>query len=455
MADLAALVAEREVSAEDVVEMYLDRITRLEPLLHAYITVTAERARSDARQADLNAASGPALSAVHGMPIAVKDVFETAGIRTTSGARMFADRVPDRDADVIRRLEGLGAVLLGKTFLGELTMATPLVDPPFPLPRNPWDLDRFPGGSSGGSAVAVAAGLCAAALGTDAGGSIRIPASYCGVVGYMPTRGLVESGGLMPPSWSFGQIGPITRTVRDAARLVDAMAPSPASGLPRRLETSLDLSTAHLRVGVPRSFVDAERSLEQAVRSAFARAVDQVAEVAATVVEVDLPEPQTTLPLHKVITLSEFLALHAPRLRSDPGLFDPLVWKRVQPGLLYSAVDYIQAQRGREAVCGALDRVMQTVDVLITPTTPVTAPHYASDLLSNPAFLRIGVFTHLFNLTGQPSISVPCGFDDSGMPVGLMFSGRRWDDLDVLSLSHAFMERHPLSPLHPPLALLH
>lgn len=439
---LATHLERRSISPVDLTDTYLARIERLDGTLHSYLTVTAEQARAEAHRAELEITRGSYRGLLHGIPIGLKDLFDTAGIRTTAGSRVLADRVPTQDSTVTSRLRAAGAILLGKQMMHEF--ATGLPDPGdyFPAPRNPWDLERTPGGSSSGTGAALAAGLCAGGMGSDTGGSIRNPAAYSGIVGLKPTYGLVSRRGVISLSWTLDHAGPMARTVADVAIVLQAVAghdpADPASAdtpIPEYLP-ALTGTAGGIRIGVPRSDLERTEGLEADVLQAFYEAVGALEQLGAEVRDVELPLLDHARTVQPTIMFSEAVAFHEPWLRTRRHEYGRGFQDRALSGLFYSATDYIQALRGRALICRELEALMTTVDLIAAPTVPRTAPTYAEDA-DTPARMR-GLFTGIFNVTGQPSISLPCGFDRRGLPIGLMLSGRAFDERTVLRAADAY-----------------
>lgn len=452
---LASLIRERRLSSQELTTAFLSRIERLDSHLHSYVTVTAERALAEARRADEEMANGLDRGLLHGIPLALKDLIDTAGVRTTGGSRLLRDRVPTLDATVTTRLREAGAVLLGKQTLGEFAIGAPHPDDFFPPARNPWGLDRIPGGSSSGTGAAVAAGLCAGGLGTDTGGSIRNPAGYSGIVGLKPTYGLVSRRGVIPLAWTLDHVGPLARTVADAALLLQAIvghdpadptsantAPSPA------FLSTLNESIKGIRIGVPRSFMESVEALVPEVLHTFDTALQVLRDLGAETCDVTLPLVEHAPTIQSTIMIAEAVAYHEPFLRTHRDHFGHGFQSAVLPGLFYTAADYIQAQRGRAVICRSIEDILERVDLIAIPTTVRTAPTFA-EYEAMPANLR-GLFTCTFNLTGQPSISIPCGFDSLGLPVGLLLSGRAFDEATILRAAQAYERATEWHTRHPP-----
>lgn len=439
---LAEEIEARRVSPIEVIEAYLARIERLDGQIHAYITVTAERARDEARAAETAIGQGRYRGPLHGIPIGLKDLFDTAGVRTTGHSLLFADRVPEQDSTCARRLAEAGAVLLGKLSMHEFAYGPAVPDGGFLAARNPWDLERVPSGSSSGSGAALAAGLCAGALGSDTGGSIRGPASICGIVGHKPTYGLCSRAGVLSLAWSLDHTGPMARTVEDCAILLQALAgydPSdPASANVPIPDYRVDLAKGigGLRIGAPLDFLETVPDLEPETFAAYRTALDELRRLGATVEPVALPEARHINPIGGIILVAEAYAYHQDSFRDSPRLYGEPFFTRTLPGALLSAADYITAQRGRAKIRRGFAELMSRFDLLALPTFPHPAVTFAEDL-ATPAWGRTSL-TRMFNLTGMPAISVPCGFSAAGLPIGLQLAGRPFEDATVLRAAHAY-----------------
>jgi len=441
LAEAAEAVRRRRVSPLELTEACLARIAAANPKLNAFITLTADLAREQARAL----AAGPWRGPLHGIPVAVKDLFDTAGVRTTAASAVFANRIPGRDAEVVRRLRAAGAVLLGKLNMDEFAYNFTSETSHFGPCRNPWNPALTPGGSSGGSAVAVAAGMCFAALGSDTGGSIRLPASFCGVVGLKPSYGRVSLRGVLPLAWSMDHAGPLARTVRDAALVMDVIAgpdPDDPDSLPvpgGGFAAALASPPAKFRIGVPRKlFFD---RLDSEVEAAFARAMAVFERLGAHVRDVELP----AIPPLPVLRAEAF-AWHEPMLPQHAGQYHPHTLREVREGSGISMGDYARAlrelKRLRLEVCG----VFPGVDVLATPTAP--GPAFPLGLAKpDLVYLRN---TIPFNIFGIPAISVPCGFTRAGLPIGLQLAGAPLADARLLAVAHAFEQAAGIAPAAPP-----
>ncbi len=459
IARAASALQARECSPLELTEAYLQRIETLNPRVNAYITVTAERARADARRATEELAAGSSRGPLHGIPIALKDLYETAGIRTTGGGKIHANHVPAHDCPVAQRLRDAGTILLGKLNTHEYAYGVTTNNPHYGTTRNPWNLEHIPGGSSGGSGAAIAAGLATATLGTDTGGSIRMPASVCGVVGLKPTYGRVSKAGVLPLSYLFDHTGPITRTVEDAALVLNAIAGyDPTDATTVRVPTEdytacLRDGVRGLRIGIPRGyFYD---HLEDDVAAAVERAIAELRRLGADVRDVEIPGVADGVGALFGLVLAEAQEIHADALRTRPADFGADV-----RGLLTSpspdAAMLMLGLRARDALTVSMRRVLESVDLLVTPTTPIVAARIGQDTIRYggleesilSAMIRC---TAPFNATGLPALSIPCGFTGAGLPVGLQFAGRPFDEVTVLRAGHAYEQATEWHLSQPPL----
>jgi aspartyl-tRNA(Asn)/glutamyl-tRNA(Gln) amidotransferase subunit A len=443
--EAAASLRARRISSLELTTAALGRIDRLNTTLNAFITVTGEQSLERARQADSELAAGRHRGPLHGIPVAVKDLFATRGVLTTAGSLLYRNLVPDHDATVVARLEAAGAVMLGKLNMHELAYGITSANPHFGAVRNPWNTAHSPGGSSGGSGAAVAAGMAYAALGTDTGGSIRIPASFCGTVGLKPTYGRVSRHGVIPLSWSLDHAGPLTRSVRDAALVLNAIA-----GYDRADATSArhpvvdfvpeeDVPVRGLRVGFPESFFfeRLDSDVESSVRGAIARMQSLGAEVRP----VKLPDMAAINATGRMILLCEASAMLEPHL-GDRSQFGPDVLALLDQGRLLPATDYIHALRLRKQMQSEFAKVWSSVDCLITPTTPNTAPRVGESTVKlggreEDVRLATTRLVRSMNLLGLPALSMPCGMSSGGLPVGLQIVGPPFDEALILRVGAA------------------
>jgi len=431
LTEAAEQIRSRRLSPVELTCDCVARIERLNPELNAFITVTAEQALEAARTAESEINSGNYRGPLHGIPIGLKDLFDTAGVRTTAASHQFRDRVPTADAEVVRRLKQAGAVIVGKLNMHEFAFGMSGVVSAFGAVKNPWNRERITGGSSSGSAAAVAAGLCAAALGSDTSGSIRCPPALCGVVGHRPSAGLVSTRGAVPLSTSFDTAGPITSTVRDAAMLFDVLAGQSTYA------AVLEEDVSRLRVGVARrNFFD---DLDADVAACVEAALQVIRNLVAEVREVEVP-----VEGFRTIFNAEIYEYHEAMIRGHPELYDPRTLFRLQKCADISATNYIRERHRLDAHRAQAERIFEQVDVVITPTTPSPAPKIA-DLEALPiGDVRPFEVKHLmrntlpFSALFWPSTSVPCGLTRDGLPVGMQIASRPGADSICLRVGYAY-----------------
>jgi aspartyl-tRNA(Asn)/glutamyl-tRNA(Gln) amidotransferase subunit A len=442
----ARLIRARKVSAVELTRATLDRIAALDRL-KVFITVTPELALSQARRADRDLARGTYRGPLHGVPVSLKDLYWTKGIRTTGGSKILRDFIPKQDATATARLAEAGAVLVGKANLHEFASGATTENPFYGTCHNPWNFDYIPGGSSGGSAAAVAAGLGLASLGSCTGGSIRIPAAFCGIVGLKPTYGVVPRTGIVPNSSSLDHGGPMTRTAADAAVVLEAIAgpdgKDPSAVLARlpSARTARRKSLKGLRVGVPTNYyfdvIDPE--VEALVRAA----IDALRRLGARVVPVAVPDVEHCLDACVVVAWSECTNFHRRWLVERPQDYGADTLEYLTGALAYRGTDYVQAQRVRARIRHSLRGVFEKVDVLVSPTGVLTASRigqtdFKLGRRSVPVLSVMARITCIANLTGEPAVSVPCGFTKAGMPAGLQIQGPKMSDMTVLAVAHAY-----------------
>ncbi len=447
LAEVARLLKRRTVSPVEVTRAILDQIAAFDHRLNAFLTVRGNEALAAARRAERAIRAGRYRGPLHGVPVSVKDLVQTAGIRTTCGSRILAEWVPDTDATLIRRFREAGAILIGKTHLHEFAYGPTNLNPHYGPSRNPWDPDRMTGGSSGGSGGAVATGCSYASIGTDSGGSLRIPAAFCGVVGLKPTYGRISRAGIFPLSWSQDHAGPLTRTVADAAITLQALAgfdpadPGSSRQPVPNFSRGLTAGVKGLRLGVPKEFFWDE--VDPEVAGAVKKAIAVLAGLGGSVREVHWPMAAEARALSFLIMGAEAFSVHERWLKERPEDYGPDVRQRLAQGATILAADYLRAQRLRRRFIESLDAVFETCDVLLTPTVPVAAPRLEESNLRWPKETEsmtaaLTRFTRPFNLTGTPALSVPCGFTAGGLPVGLQIAGRAFDEATVLRVGHAY-----------------
>lgn len=456
--ELAPLLASSKVSPVTLAEAVLARIDKLNPRLNAFLTVTADQARVQARAAEQEIRAGRYRGPLHGIPISLKDIIATRGVRTTAGSKILADWVPDHDAAVVERLAAAGAVLIGKNTLHEFAFASTSINPHYGPVRNPWDRERIPAGSSGGSAVAVAAGLGCASIGSETGASIRRPAAFCGCVGFKPTFGRVSRHGVVPHSWSLDHLGPLTRSVADAAVVFEATAgrdPRDAATTARALpdlQAALGQGVRGLRLGVPRAYLD--EGVHHTVLAAFVDMVAALTERGAQMVDVTLPTVQYTAITSTTLMLAECGTYHRPWLRTRAADYGVDVRERLQVGACLGAAEYLMAQRARRAIARDVRTAFERIDALVAPAamTPATPIAEGAAALGDAFY---GVGHHAFNLVrlpsllGLPAIAVPCGATPEGLPLGLQVIGRAFDEATPLRIAHAVEQAQGPRPRPP------
>ncbi|HUH03822.1 MAG TPA: Asp-tRNA(Asn)/Glu-tRNA(Gln) amidotransferase subunit GatA [Kofleriaceae bacterium] len=478
LADQARRLAAGELSSTELTRIYLDRIAAANPALNAYLRIDKGGALATAARIDAARASGDELGPLAGVPLALKDIFVTEGLETTAASRILAGWIPPYDGTAVARLRAAGAVILGKLNMDEFAMGSSNEASAFGPCRNPWDPSRVPGGSSGGSAAAVAAGLCAASLGTDTGGSIRQPASMCGIVGIKPTYGRVSRYGVIAFASSLDQVGPLTHTVEDAALLLEHIA-----GLDPRDATSIDAPVPRyrealtgdlrgLRVGLPREYFTAD--IDPEVAAAIEAAIETLRGLGCEVHEVSLPHTEHALPVYYLLApaeassnLARYDGVRYGLRASDPGDdlldlyrksrgagFGPEVKRRIMLGTFalrsgYYDAYYRKAQQVRALIKRDFDRAFEQVDVIVSPTTPT--PAFPLGAKTTPLEMYLAdVFTLSCNLAGLPGLSLPCGFTAAGLPIGLQLMGKPLDEQTVLRVGHGFETAAGLGRRRPP-----
>lgn len=454
MSELAPKLERREISCQELVQASIERTEKIEARLNSYITFLPERALAEAREVDRAIGGGNYLGPLHGIPISIKDLFDVAGIPTTAGARFLLNQVPEKDSAVARRLRQAGTVLLGKSNLNKFAGGESGDNPDFGRMGNPWNPEFSPGGSSGGSGIQVAAGMAALSVGSDNGGSVRIPAALCGVVGLKPTHGRISMEGMFPRAYTLDHAGPLTRTVEDCAIALQVLA-----GHERGDSTTLNRPVPSyrqeikkpvrgLRVGVDRKYA----SLGQpAVLAAFEKALEQLVALGAMFREVSVPSVEALTEVMYAVFYPEWGAAHEPWLRERPGEYG---FPGARAALLIPAVSYIKAAQRRRLLQAEYARATREIDLLATPTYPLDRrpfgeyPLVQGKPLSFDDALR---YTMPFDLLGLPAISLPCGFSADGSPIGLQLVGRAFDEPTVLRAAYAFEQATEWHRRRPPL----
>ena len=443
--EAGGLLRSGELSPVELVQAHLDRIEALDGRLQAFITLLKDEALADARAAESEIRRGDYKGPLHGIPIGLKDIYDTGGIRTTAGSKLDTDRIPAEDATTTARLKAAGTVLLGKLATFEYALGGPDITNPFPSPRNPWNLDYMTGGSSSGSGAAVASGLVMGALGTCTGGSIRGPAHFCGIAGIKPTYGRVSRYGVVTLSWSQDHCGPMTRMVEDAATMLQAIAgydpkdPTTSSAPVPNYSLVLREDIKGLTVGVPRHyFFTPGPDVNPEVVSVVERGLEVLQELGANLEEVTIPSLEYVRAANMVIMLSEGYAFHAKNLKARAQDYGKVVRDRLRMGGLFSAGDYIQAQRARQVAKKEFAEVLRRVDVLVTPT--MTQPATTFESFDPTSIFRGRSFAAPFNLTGLPAMSVPAGFTGDGLPVGMQVVGKPFDEPTVFRVAYTYQQ---------------
>jgi aspartyl-tRNA(Asn)/glutamyl-tRNA(Gln) amidotransferase subunit A len=444
ISEAATLLKQKEISPVELTQAHLERIHRMDRRLNSFLTLTPELALQQARQAESEIQHGQYKGPLHGIPLAFKDLYETRGIRTTAGSTFFAEYIPEADAAVVQRLKEAGTVMLGKLNMHEIALGVTNENPHYGDCCNPWDLKRISGGSSGGNAAALAAGLCMGALGSDTGGSIRIPAALCGVVGLKPTYGRVSLRGVIPLSWNLDHAGPMGRCVRDVAILLQAIAgydPEDAWSVDRPEEDYLSdqtrkISDWRIALAVDDYFSD-PAIVNEEVLQAVHHAAAVFESLGAQVENVAFPNAREAAMANGLMTPADAAAFHHQRLSENPQGFGRDVLKRLQTGVAYTSTEYSLARRMQTILRCKFNEFFDEFDVLLTPTTPIIAPIRGSaDAVERAKLLTR--FTAPFNLTGLPALSVPCGWSSEKMPIGLQIIGKPWAEAKVLLVGELF-----------------
>ena len=444
----------KEVSPVELTRACLEQIERLNPEINAFITVTADSALNEARKAEAEIARGEWKGPLHGVPLALKDLAETAGVPTTAASAVLKDYVPAADAEVVRRLKAAGAVLLGKLNLHEFAYGGSGIIGHFGPARNPWNTAHITGGSSSGSAAAVAAGLCYGAIGTDTAGSIRLPSAFCGITGIKPTYGLVSTRGILPLSWSLDHVGPMARTAADAAILLQAIAYYDPQDIycqrfpPVFYPSAIEESTSALRLGLAREFWN---QIDEEVRRAVDAAVSVLTQLSAGAREINL-----STEADRTVVRCEPYAYHQQHLPAHESEYHPDTLKRIRSGADVTAPQYVQAYRDLLRQRREILHLFDQVDLIVTPTTPHLPPSFAEleaapDQLRNRELVMLRN-TRPFNMLGLPAVSLCCGFSKSGLPIGLQIAGAPGADGVVLALAHAYQKQTDWHKKRPPVA---
>ena len=445
--ELAELIKDKKVSPLEITNATLERIKLLDKKLNSYITVMGDEAVKAAQQAEKDIKKGNYKGPLHGIPISLKDLYNTKGVRTTAGSKILAEFVPKEDCTVTERLKAAGAIIIGKTNMHEFALGVSNENPHYGPCRNPWDLERIPGGSSGGSAASVAAGLCAGSMGSDTGGSIRIPSALCGIVGLKPTYGRVSKAGVLPLAWSMDHAGPMTGTVEDAAIMLQAVAgwdtrdPSSANVPVPNYRRGLKSGVKGLRLGVLKEGFF--KGPDPEVNGGFIKALAVLKDQGAVISKASIPNIEYAPITLRTIVSGESSSVHEEWLNSRPNDYGADVRSRLEVSRLVLASDYLRAQRVRSLIRNDFLTALSRVDILLVLTCPLTALKIGErsvrvgdrvvDLMTGT-----GCYTSPINLTGLPALTVPCGFSKAGLPVGLQIVGKPFDECLVLRVGWAY-----------------
>jgi aspartyl-tRNA(Asn)/glutamyl-tRNA(Gln) amidotransferase subunit A len=447
--EAARAIADRRLSPVALAESYLERIDALDGELHSFVLVLREEALATAREAEREITAGRGKGPLHGIPVGLKDIYKTRGIRTTAGSRRYKTYIAEEDAESWVRLRTAGAILIGKNETHEFAIGGPDFGLPFPPARNPWNTAHYPAGSSSGSAAAVAAGLCAAAMGSDTGGSIRGPAAYCGIVGLKPTYGRVSRRGVFPLSYTLDHCGPLTRTVEDCAVLMQALAaydpldPASADVPVPDYRAALGARLDGMTIGVIRQFHERdavagfgpENAPSAAYAEAFGQACRALERLGARLIDLELSPLIDYADTNRVIMLAEAYALHERDFRDRPEVFGRHMFARVGLGAFLTAADYVEATRQRRELCREFARALEPVDVAISANTTGPAPRI--DAVTTYSTYERASYTAPYNLTGAPALSLPIGFEN-GLPLAFQIAGKPFGEAAVLRAGHAF-----------------
>ncbi|HEV2335861.1 MAG TPA: amidase [Stellaceae bacterium] len=454
-AEAARAIAERKLSPVELTRALLDRIARLEPRLHAFIRLDAEAAMAAARAAEAEISAGRPRGPLHGVPVGIKDIIDVAGLPTTCHSKILKDHVAAADAVCVAKLRGAGAIVLGKLSTHEFAIGGPSFDLPWPPARNPWNPDHHPGGSSSGSGAGIAAGLFPLALGSDTGGSVRNPASACGIVGLKPTYGLVSRRGVFPLSFTLDHVGPLTRTVADNALLLEIIAghdpldPGSAAAPAGQYAKGLGRGVKGLRIGFIRHFHETDLPAYPEVAAGLEEVARSLREEGAEIRDVSLPSLGEFGAVNRVILQSEAWAIHGPWLRERPGDYGRLARRRLLPGAFIAAGDYVRAQRRRLEMIAAVEAALREVDVLLSASA-MDPPSRIEDAEETERTYPRQARTP-FNVTGHPALAMMAGLSTAGLPLSVQFVGRYFDEANLFQVAAAWERAGGTAGRHPPI----
>src|SRR6478609_9563124 len=455
IAEAAKLIQQRELSPVELVDSRLARIEKLDGKLHSFIRVLADTARAEARAAESDIAAGKYRGPLHGIPLGLKDIYETAGIPTTGHSKVMQDHVPKADAFSVKKLRDAGAVVMGKLATHEFALGGPSFDLPWPPARNPWDTTRFTGGSSSGTGASVAAGFVLGGTGSDTGGSIRGPAAFCGLAGIKPTYGLISRRGILPLAFSLDHAGPLAWTAEDCAIMLQAMAghdPADPASADRPIpdyRAALQAGVKGLRIGVIRHFYERDNEANAATRQAIEAAAQKFAELGCSVRDVTLSPLGDWASCGVLMMLAEAYTIHEHNLRRRFTDYGEIFRDRMVLAGLITGADYIQALRRRRELIIELDQAMVDLDLVMTAAAPSEAPRIEE--VSKFAIMERPSLTMPFNVTGSPAMSVCCGYTEAGLPLSFQIVGKRFEDATVLRAAHAYEQATPWRSRRPEL----
>ena len=459
ISEAASHIKSGRLSPVELVSANLDRIEQTDDRLNSFVTLLADQAKAAAATAEAEIRNGNYRGVLHGIPIGLKDLYYTKGVRTTMGSKIMGDFVPDYDAAVTERFAEAGAILLGKLQMHEFALGATSENPHHGPAHNPWDMSRITGGSSGGSGSAVASGQCMAALGSDTGGSVRIPASACGIVGHKPTFGRISRVGVFPLSNSLDTVGPMTRSVTDAAIVMNAIAgyderdQSCANRADEDFTRLLGEDIGGLRIGIPQEYF--YEMIDDEVRAAVLQAASKLEELGARVEECSIPALNDSISISGTILLTEAAEIHLDNLRERADDFGADVRGRLEEGAMNPAVTYIAAQRARTEFNRAIAESMKTYDILLAPTTASPAPKIGEDIVevggqTEHKLALMPRLTRPHNICGIPTVSVPCGFSSDGLPIGMQLAARPFEDALALQVAYAYEQATDWHTRRPP-----
>ncbi|HJQ59115.1 MAG TPA: amidase [Vineibacter sp.] len=452
----AASIASRELSPVDLVQALLRRIERLDPKLNAFIQLDGDAALAAARAAESEIMAGRPRGKLHGVPVGIKDIIDVAGLPTTCHSKILRGSVAKADAVCVAKLRQAGAIVLGKLSTHEFAIGGPSFDLPWPPARNPWNPNHHPGGSSSGSGAGVAAGLFPMALGSDTGGSVRNPASCCGIVGLKPTYGLVSRRGVFPLSFSLDHVGPMTRSVADNALMLEVIAghdpldPGSAAGKAGRYDARFERGVRDLRIGFVRHFHETDIVADPEMAAALEHVARSLQTVGATISDVTLPALGAFRDVNRVILQSEAWAIHAPWLRERPGDYGKLARRRLMAGAFMSAGDYVEAQRLRATMIARVEETLRDVDVLLCASNMDPACRIDDPAAIDRSYPRQARTP--FNVTGHPAIAMMAGLSKGGLPLSVQFVGRYFDEATLFQVARAWEQVAATDGQHPPIA---